>query len=292
MRKKLSLLPTITIIFLLSAFNSNAQDSIAEKKAPDLTFVFKKIGEKGFELKARLSLFENRIDFPISGEKIKFILGSDSIITIDGNITDKDGYAIAFINPGVKLPKNQEGIIVGRADFEGNMLYEPVQAEVSFIETKISLEFLLVDTIKTVKVTASKINKDDTESPLTGETVTISIQRMFSRLPISDVTIGDDGTATAEFPLKIPGDSLGNVDVVAFIAENEIYGNSESSDTIKWGIPKQEVLITHRALWTQIAPMWMIVSLTILLIGVWAHYLYVIIQLILVRNKNKQLKLE
>jgi hypothetical protein len=43
-----------------------------------------------------------------------------------------------------------------------------------------------------------------------------------------------------------------------------------------------------RELWTPIAPLWMIITLIIMLTGVWAHYIYAIIQLVLIkRSKNK-----
>jgi hypothetical protein len=111
---------------------------------------------------------------------------------------------------------------------------------------------------------------------------------MFSRLPIGEVSLDETGKGSVEFPSDLPGDSLGNLQVVAFIAENESYGNIESATTVQWGKPKQTLSLTHRALWTQIAPMWMIVSLTFLLIGVWAHYVYVLAQILKIRIKGKK----
>jgi hypothetical protein len=282
----------ILVIAVLFAVEINAQSNEVEKKSPDLNFVCKKTSDGGFELKARLSLFENRKDLAIAGELIHFKVGNDSLLSINGNKTNINGYAIAIIQPGVKIPKNNVGAIQIKAEYIGSKLYNGNSAEVSFIETEISMECVMVDTIKTVKVTAMKINADGTKSFLKGEKIAVSVQRMFSKLPIGEISINDDGTGSVEFPDDLPGDSVGNLEVVAFIADHELYGNIEKKSSVKWGIPKQQVLITHRALWTQIAPIWMIVSLSVLLTGVWAHYLYVIIQLIIVRFKGKQFKLE
>ncbi len=277
----------LSISVILFSFSLQAQNDVPEKKAPDLTFVVKKLVDGSFELKSRLSLFENRIDFPVSGAKVDYTIGSDSLLIIDGNTTDKNGYAIAFLKPGVKIPRNKDGVITANAVFAGSELYESASTEAIFTETKIVIRCEMVDTIKTTKIEAYKINSDGTESPLSGEAVIVSIQRMFSRLPIGEVTLDEEGKGSLEFPINLPGDSIGNLNVVAYIAEHEIYGNVESATIAQWGVPKQQLLVTHRALWTQIAPMWMIVSLTILLIGVWAHYIYVVIQLIIIKKAKK-----
>lgn len=276
----------ILIPFLFSGVYIKAQEE-AEKKAPDLTFTVKKLTDGSFELKSRLSLFENKIDYPVSGAIVNFTIGSaDSLVRIENNVTDRNGYAYAFIKAGNHLKRDPDGVINATAAFAGDSKYEPAEAEATFTETRLTVLCEMVDTIKTVKVEAYKINADGTEAPLKEEAVTVSVQRMFSRLPIGEVTLDEEGKGSVEFPVNLPGDSVGNLQVVAFIADHEIYGNIEASTEIKWGIPKQQVLVTHRALWTQIAPLWMIVSLTILLIGVWAHYIYVIIQLIIVKLKG------
>lgn len=275
--------------FILTALNLSAQDNASEeKKTPDLTFICKKITNGGFELKSRLSLYENKKDLPVIGAKINFIFGTDSLVKIENSLTDKHGYAIAYVDSGANLPKDKDGIITVMADFAGNEKYEATSTELIFTETKIGINFELVDSVKTVFVEASKILFDGSSIPLSEEMVTVSVQRMFSRLPIGDVTLDENGKGSIEFPGGIPGDSLGNLKIVAFMADHELYGNIEYASNIKWGVPKQEVLFTHRALWTQIAPLWMIVSLTVLLTGVWAHYIFVIIQLILVKIKGKK----
>jgi hypothetical protein len=45
-----------------------------------------------------------------------------------------------------------------------------------------------------------------------------------------------------------------------------------------------------RTLWTRGAPVWMIVTLTILLIGVWSHYMYAIVQLLFIRQEGTQIE--
>ena len=71
--------------------------------------------------------------------------------------------------------------------------------------------------------------------------------------------------ATIEFPSDLPGDKEGNLVIIAKIEENATYGNVEKRETIKWGLPTDySVPVTHRALWTKIAPQWMIYTLSVL----------------------------
>jgi hypothetical protein len=289
--KILHILSSFLLVFAFT-FTGKAQDKEIEKKTPDLIFTVKKLSDGGFELKSRLVILEKKIDIPVSGAKIDFAIGTDSPVTIDGNITDRNGYAYAFIKPGVKIPRDKDGIITVNATYAGSDLNEPASAEAIFTEARIKLTCEMVDTIKTAQVEAYKINADGSETPLSGETVTVSVQRMFSKLPIGDASLDEAGLGTVEFPNNLPGDSIGNLQVVAFISEHETYGSLETAVQAQWGIPKEKVLVTHRALWTQIAPMWMIVSLTILLIGVWAHYTYVAIQLIYIKIKGKKTVVE
>lgn len=280
------------LLVIAFSFAGKAQNKDVEKKTPDLIFTVKKLSDGGFELKSRLVILEKKVDIPVSGAKIDYTIGSDSLITITGNVTDNNGYAYAFIKPGVKIPRDKDGVITANAAYEGSEINEPATAEAIFTEARIKLTCEMVDTIKTAKVEAYKINADGSETPLSGETVTVSVQRMFSKLPIGDASLDEAGSGTVEFPNNLPGDSIGNLQVVAFISEHETYGNIEASVQAQWGIPKEKVLVTHRALWTQIAPMWMIVSLTILLIGVWAHYTYVAIQLVYIKIKGKKTVVE
>lgn len=273
-------------LLLGSAIHLTAQDEEIEKKSPDLTFAIKKLNDGRFELKSRLSLYENRIDIPVSGAEIEFTIGNT--IKIEGNKTDKYGNAYAYIQPGVFLPRDKDGVITANAEFLGNDSYEAASAEFIFTETKIVLSCELEDTIKTAKVSVFKVGNDGKETPVSDESIIVSVQRMFSRLPIGEASLDAEGNGMVEFPDDLPGDSLGNLHVIAYFNEHEIFGNSEAEAIAPWGIPKQKVHVTHRALWTQIAPLWMIVSLTILLVGVWAHYIYVIAQLIIIRIKGKK----
>jgi hypothetical protein len=291
MRNRICFISVLGIAFLLSGMISGfAQDSTAvTKKTPDLSFVIKRISDGAYLITSRVSWYENRKDHPVPSVPVDFSIGDQPLSQLHITATtDQDGYAEVKIDPGVKLPKDKEGRVHATASFAGTDLVDAASAEFGFIETRLSMSLELVDSVKTVKVKAYKIDALGKETPLEGESVTISVQRMLSRLPIGDVSIDAEGNGSLEFPGDLPGiDSLGNLEVIASITENESYGNIELKQNIAWGLPKVKILAGNRTLWSHIAPVWMIISLSIMLIGVWAHYLYVVIQLIRIKLKGK-----
>ncbi|MDP2924747.1 MAG: hypothetical protein Q8N99_00075, partial [Nanoarchaeota archaeon] len=145
-----------------------------------------------------------------------------------------------------------------------------------------------VDSIRTISVNAFITDKGK-EKPVSGEVVMIYVPRMFTLLPISELTLDDNGTASIEFPSDLPGDKDGNITIIAKFEENMTFGNVEKREIINWGLPTDySVLFSHRALWTKTPPRWMIITLSILLAGVWGHYLFALISLIRIRNDAKR----
>ncbi|HAM10309.1 MAG: hypothetical protein A2X05_16675 [Bacteroidetes bacterium GWE2_41_25] len=139
-----------------------------------------------------------------------------------------------------------------------------------------------VDSIKTVTVAAHTLENGE-EVPVSGETVSVFVPRMFSNLTIGELTLDDAGTASIEFPSDLPGGKEGNLTIVAAFIDNSLFGNVEKRETVHWGIPTDYLPSSHRALWTHKAPTWMIYTLSVLLAGVWGHYLFAIISLIRIK---------
>jgi len=169
------------------------------------------------------------------------------------------------------------------SEFTGNDTINGETSEVTVRDMRLEMALTEADSIKTVTLNAFT-TEGGKEIPVSGEAVTVYVPRMFSLLPVGELTLDDAGSATMEFPSDLPGDKEGNLVIIAKIAENATYGNLEKRETIKWGLPiDYSVPVTHRALWTTIAPRWMIYSLSVLLAGVWGHYLFAIISLIRIK---------
>jgi hypothetical protein len=156
-------------------------------------------------------------------------------------------------------------------------------AQDTFKDVVLNMTLTEVDSIKTVTVTATT-TENGKEVPVAGETVSIFVPRMFSNLPVGDITLDDTGSGTIEFPPDIPGGKEGILTIVAAFIDNSTYGNVEERQEIHWGIPTDYLPTSHRALWTTRAPRWMIYTLSVLLAGVWGHYFFAIISLIRIKR--------
>jgi hypothetical protein len=151
-------------------------------------------------------------------------------------------------------------------------------------KTKIALQISTEDHQKIILATVTADGK-----PLANATVAFFVKRLFGNLGIgSDVTL-DDGTAAVNFPSELPGGTAGELDVIAAITNPPQYGAVRGEATFGGAHPielkEQEF---PRALWAPQAPLALILTIVIVVAGVWGTYLYVGIQLIKIRKGGIQ----
>ncbi len=231
---------------------------------------------------------ETNSTFDIKDAAITFYVGLDSAINLGTFKTDEKGRAVCNIKPDFVFPKNEEGLIHFSNEFEGNNNIESASNELDVKDLVISMTLEVIDSVKTVSVRVEQINAKNEKVPLNEVEVPIFVARMFSHLKVGVITLAE-GEGTFEFPNDLPGDTIGNVNVIAKFDENEEYGTVIKSQTIEWGIKTNHFnAYSPRSLWTQVAPVWMIVTLSIMLLGVWGHYFYVIIKLIVLKRGEKK----
>jgi hypothetical protein len=83
-----------------------------------------------------------------------------------------------------------------------------------------------------------------------------------------------------EFPDDIPGDSAGMLTIVARVVEHDHFGTATKTKSIDWGVPvSYEVKPLPRQLFTDEAPLWMIIGVFIALVGAWYHFFLSIFKL-------------
>jgi hypothetical protein len=203
-------------------------------------------------------------------------------------VADSTGNAVVTFATS-SLP-SKEGIITYNADFTGSGKYEPATASFSAKPAKIEVSFYEQDSVRYIKVTGTVKDQKGNSVPFADQAVKIYVPSLFRLLPIGEITLDKDGAGTMEFPKTLIGDSLGNITVMAQVEENDVYGNVVAKNNIPWAIPKHSIQAERpsRELWTPVAPIWMIITLIILLAGVWAHYVYAVVQLVKIKRSSKQ----
>lgn len=274
------------ILFILFLGNMFAQ----EKITPEIRLNYIKNSDGSKTLKCELITYEDDIIL-LPDLYVRFFTGIDSLIEVGSNYTNNKGIAIVNIPVNFLVPVDEEGFFRYVARFEGTDTIEFAESEVMYIDVNLDMTLEDVDSIHTIHVKASRISKSGETIPVPEEDIYIYVPRMFGLLNIAEEWLDEQGEVTLEFPADLPGDSVGNISVVARFEEHDMFGTVEKRQNAKWGIPSDhEIPEAYRALWTHIAPTWMIITLTILLVGVWSHYMFVIYQLVKVRKEGKAIE--
>lgn len=162
------------------------------------------------------------------------------------------------------------------------------QEENDSAKAVIRLSVLDKDTVKQVTATVVKTNANGKETLVKGVEVHFYAERSYNPLPIGgDVQTTDEtGSVTIDFPKDLPGDSAGNVTVIARIEADDNLGDLEAKKVVKWGIPVSNKTSNQRALWASgaNAPIPLVLTVTGMLLLVWGVIFYVIAQLFRIKK--------
>jgi hypothetical protein len=286
MKKKLS--NTVLLLSLLLLFSVAAFSQEKTIISPSVQLQYFKNSNDQRIIQTSLTYSKNRMEIPLPGLEISLFKGGIVKELIAKVITDNKGIAKLELSNSMNLPVNKDGTWALSSEFKGNDTIASGISELAIKDVELEMELTLTDSVKTISINAFT-KENGKNKPVSGEVVKIYVPRMFSLLPIGEVTLDEKGAATLEFPSDLPGDKNGNLTVISKFEENQMFGNVEKQVILKWGVPTEySVPSSHRALWTKTAPRWMIYTLSILLAGVWGHYLFAIISLIRIKIEAKR----
>jgi len=286
-------------IFLLSLVCSQKPSIAQEKKdtvmeiTPNISLVYMSNSNDTIILTSNIFVKRETGNFGLENAEIEFSLSNGNETKSLGMVkAGYDGSAILKVPVKSGLLKDKEGKTTYIANFSGKGKYIATSASTTVKLAKIQLTFSKEDSIHTIHVKVTQTEGNNEIKPVPKESVIICIPRMLSDLKIGEITLDEKGTGSVEYTGGLVGDSLGNLLVIAKIEENDYYGNVICKSPVSWGIPKQYYLAERptRELWTPIAPVWMIVTLIVMLAGVWGHYIFAVIQLIIIKRQSKQKK--
>jgi hypothetical protein len=277
----------IFLIFTLTITGLCAQDT--EPREIYLEFSTWKYNDMSRSLVAKITAENDDGEFFVEGSLVKFfVVDGENELTIGEAFSGKDGLAVLNMpDEAVIFPKDEDGYIYFIARFEGDNTFLETEEELMIRDVVISITFEENEGERLVYFEGIILGTEE-DWPLADDDLYFYVPRMFSDMKIAEGWFEEDGTGYIGFPTTIIGDSLGNILVISRLEDHYDYGNVEVSSEINWAIPKK--LLTAegpvRELWTPIAPLWMIITLIIMLSGVWGHYIYAIIQLIKIRRSK------
>jgi hypothetical protein len=232
-------------------------------------------------------------NIPVVGLTITYINSGEGKDNVLGTaVTAADGRAVFSVAPNTKLSCDDKGIIRFLAKSGENDKYAASETNLEVKDARIEIGFAEIDSVRKITYRGVIRNAKGEEEPLANMDVYFFVPRMFSMLKIVDGWLGEDGKGESDFPITLSGDSAGVIKIYARIEENADFGNLEAVGESGWATRKHGSRPEgpQRELWTPIAPMWMIITLIIMLAGVWAHYIYAVVQLVLINKAGKEKK--
>ncbi len=155
---------------------------------------------------------------------------------------------------------------------------EPVSAAVSALTGKIKINIVHYNDKKELIVTVRQVDGASIK-PVVGYQINLFAVRYFGNLTIDEPrTTNNNGNAVFKLPENLPGDTMGLIKFKVKVI-NELANISIQKDTIlKAGIPaKYEKMRDKRTMWNHrsMAPLWLVVSYSLLVLGVWGTILYI-----------------
>lgn len=247
--------------------------------------------EMGIDLKAtvRARIGENRKIMPVKGLSMDFFTFSDSLELPLGTVqSNEEGVTKLTIDNYSNLGWDEEKGYQFKVLFIGSDKFRKASKSISIRKAVININFVEIDSIKMISAEAIEIDPHNLEQrPLEGEAVSFYVKGSLSLYPIGEEEL-DGGKASVNFPVTLPGDSSGNLTIIARIEESDDYGFVESSASKDWGIVREPIVPEERrGLGDTDAPLWMTYTLIVLLSAVWIHYLYVFVVIYLIKRESK-----
>ena len=276
MKRKNSAIFVLSVVLIFSSLVSSfAQDAGEDEiQSPYMEFKYLKDTQGQRILDAKIFLAGELGLIPLEGLTVSFYTNMDEPELLGEAVTDSRGIARYIIPDSLILPLDEDNNWWFFAEFAGNERYEMTMEEISLMDVNLSMSLEETEDGKMIYLEAY-IMQNGEKMPVSDEDIFIFVPRMFSLLQVAEGYF-IDGEAEVEFPDNVPGDGDGNLTVIGRFNDHWQFANVEKR------------IESHRALWTQIAPRWMIVTLSIMLAGVWGHYLYAIISMIRIKRIEKK----
>ncbi len=219
----------------------------------------------------------------VGGIKLSFYIGSEIPSNLLGKASTNDkGQAVLMIPPAAKDEWNKSPKQSFLVISDSSKLFDAVNTSIDLTKARIK-----IDTAEDRKIVATLVEqKDSLWVPVKGVDMKIAVKRLGGDLNVSEAptyTTDSLGTVNADFKLvNLPGDSTGNLIIVASVEDNDMYGNMTTEKTVPWGTSSKYISeYNERSLFARRgwAPLWLGWMAYSIIAVVWLVLLYLVMQI-------------
>ena len=219
----------------------------------------------------------------VAGIHISFYITSEDPANLLGKaVTNEKGIANLFIPPSArsawnKSPK-QSFLVVS----DTTQAYDGVHSSFDLTKSRIQID-TLPDRI--ITATFSEF-RDSAWVVVKGVDMKVTVKRLGGDLNVSETptyTTDSLGLVHADFKLdKLPGDSAGNLVIIAEVDDNDVYGNLTTEKTVPWGESSRYVsAFNQRTLFARrgLSPLWLEWMAYSIIVAVWGVLFFLFLQI-------------
>lgn len=220
---------------------------------------------------------------PVGGILVKFYISSANPEHLLGSAeTDNKGMAAIMIPPAAKEEWNKSPKQIFLAVTDSTKLYDAVNTSIELTKARIRL-----DTAEDKKINATLVEQQGSDwIPVKGVDIKIAIKRLGGNLNVTETptyTTDSLGIASADFSRTgLPGDSAGNLVIIASVEDNDVFGNLTTEKTVPWGtVTKYASDYDKRSLFARSGrpPYWLLWMAGCITLSVWLVIFYLFFQI-------------
>jgi len=284
----------VVLVGLLFSYSANVFGQEFELSNYKIRYTFSTLKDvnnnRQLEVKFLAANKKDRKDrIPVSGALIKFYnSGNDTLLFVGEINTDDKGIAKLEVPSSINLLMDDDGYYNFSAQFDATESLKKQKKSLQVKDLNLILNLSEEDSLKTVTLEAYTLDSIGGKLPVEELDLVFSVGGMLSKLPIEEASL-EDGEYEFEITEDIQGDINGDFQLFAFVDDHDDYGTVLQMVESNWGVFDDIREPEKNKLWTEAAPIWMYVVLTILLVGVWANYVFAVIKLWKIKKIGKNL---
>ena len=290
LKNKLRIIILFFILILGVKAISFAQDSAASHFTMDLKYY---VSDQGIPyLMVKTKTKKDRKFLPVKDIPVTVHLNDRSNNSKLGKIVTNDkGEGKITIPASFKSVWDSSTAFTFMAASDAVGKTEALSAELTIKKAKLVLDTLNEDGVRSIRVTALERNGNDW-TPTQDVEVKIRVKRLLGDLPISDeqsYITDSTGQVVAEFKRDtLPGDTKGNIIILAVTEDNDSYGNLLTERTCNWGKPllDNNDAYNARSLWgtRYKTPLWLLGIAYSIILGIWGVIIFLVMQIVRMRK--------
>jgi hypothetical protein len=279
-----SIVPGISFGQTDSTKENNKEEETAV--SPLIDFISSQKSDNTVDLNATFKAKIKGTLIKLPGLMVHFFSTADSVEKELGQaMTDRSGSAVFNCKADALIP-DKEGKLHFKVSFAGNKSIEAAEEVLAVKRARLVITPVKEDSVLVVHLKLVDLSTG-VETAVPEADLNVFVKRLFSPLKLGEGKTNESGETSVEIPANLPGDSKGNITLLARLEDNEQYGNLEAAITQQWGKPvSDEMKELPRALWSSHPPIWMLITFIVLMSAVWGHYIVIFYELFRLRKEH------